>query len=313
MALPPISPGNDPLRTAEAIRSLAAEYNRADRFAPIYGTDTGTATAYAIAPVPGVTQYNAGQVFIFKATHANTGTTPTLNVNSLGAGTITNLDGSALAIGDIPLNGWVVALCTSTTPTFAIVTAFSFSSLLTTRGDLLVRGTNAPQRLALGTNGQALISNGTDAVWGSPIQVVKTETGAVATGTTLVPFDDTIPQNTEGDQYMSLSITPRSATSTLIITCTLNFALSTQDIVTFALFQDSTANALAATEFHTAFASVPYVVSLPHAMTSGTTSATTFKVRAGPNSGGTFTFNGTVGARKMGGVMASSIIIEEYV
>lgn len=40
-------------------------------------------------------------------------------------------------------------------------------SLLTTRGDLIVRGATGPQRLALGLNGQVLQSNGTDAVWGN--------------------------------------------------------------------------------------------------------------------------------------------------
>ena len=37
----------------------------------------------------------------------------------------------------------------------------------------------------------------------------------------------------------------------------------------------------------------------------------TFKVRAGANAAGTTTFNGTGGARRMGGVAASSITITE--
>jgi hypothetical protein len=46
-------------------------------------------------------------------------------------------------------------------------------------------------------------------------------------------------------------------------------------------------------------------------MTSGTTSATTFRVRAGASSAGTTTFNGSGGARFLGGVYASSIVIQE--
>jgi len=38
-------------------------------------------------------------------------------------------------------------------------------SLLTTRGDLIRRGASAPERVALGTSGYALMSNGTDALW----------------------------------------------------------------------------------------------------------------------------------------------------
>ena len=37
---------------------------------------------------------------------------------------------------------------------------------------------------------------------GKLLQQVNFQSGAVATGTTIFPEDDTIPQNTEGDQYM---------------------------------------------------------------------------------------------------------------
>ena len=52
---------------------------------------------------------------------------------------------------------------------------------------------------------------------GGVVQVVNTTTGAVATGTTTMPQDDTIPQNTEGDEYMTLAITPKDATNKLKI------------------------------------------------------------------------------------------------
>lgn len=66
--------------------------------------DTGTSTAYAIAPTPAITAYAAYQEFTFKAVNANTTTTPTLNVNSVGAVTIKNPDGTALAVGQISAN-----------------------------------------------------------------------------------------------------------------------------------------------------------------------------------------------------------------
>ena len=52
---------------------------------------------------------------------------------------------------------------------------------------------------------------------GMCVQIQSTQTGAVATGTTVIPLDDSIPQNTEGDEYMSLSITPSDASNILII------------------------------------------------------------------------------------------------
>lgn len=144
-------------------------------------------------------------------------------------------------------------------------------------------------------------------------QVVSTITGAVATGTTALPFDDTIPQNTEGDQYMSLSITPKSATSKLVIEVVFNGSYAINSQVAAALFQDSIANALAAAGAEVITGNQTMVnIKFTYTMTSGTTSATTFKVRAGGTSGGTtMTFNGRNGARTLGGVMASSIVITE--
>jgi hypothetical protein len=147
---------------------------------------------------------------------------------------------------------------------------------------------------------------------GQAIQIVSTITGALGTGTTTMPLDDTIPQNTEGDQYMSLAITPTSATNKLVIEVTAvcsNSAASTKNL---ALFQDSTANALAAISEYNGIGTGTDTMSLNYVMAAGTTSATTFKVRIGSDSAGTITFNGFSGQRKMGGVYASSIIITEF-
>ena len=148
---------------------------------------------------------------------------------------------------------------------------------------------------------------------GTVLQVVNYQTGAVATGTTAIPFDDTIPQNTEGDEYMSLAITPKSATSKLLIQVTVQATCSVLSWVNAALFQDSTANALAAAFGFTDAAASGHAVEFTHYMTSGTTSSTTFKVRAGVNVAGTITFNGQYAVRKFGGVLASSITITEVV
>lgn len=144
-------------------------------------------------------------------------------------------------------------------------------------------------------------------------QTVSTVTGAVATGTTIIPFDDSIPQNTEGNEYMTRSITPKSATSTLIIdvVCHLTNDAAPAVALTAALFQDSTANALAAGFIASPSTTLGGSVVFRHVMTSGTTSSTTFKVRGGASSAGTTTFNGQSGARKFGGRMASSIVIRE--
>lgn len=146
---------------------------------------------------------------------------------------------------------------------------------------------------------------------GAVVQVVNTQTGAVATGSTTIPNDDTIPQNTEGNQYMSLAITPTNASNKLKIDVVINIASAATGNVIAALFQDSTANALAAVSEYTATTNGNMRLVFTHYMTAGTTSSTTFKVRAGNNNAGTTTFNGASAARLYGGVMASSITITE--
>ena len=142
------------------------------------------------------------------------------------------------------------------------------------------------------------------------LQTVSYQTGAVATGTTIIPWDDTIPQISEGTEFMTCAITPRSATSKLMIEVVAGGAVTVAATVIAALFQDATANALAAICSVQPTATAQGIVSFRHTMTSGTTSATTFRVRIGPHTAGTYTFNGS-GTRVFGGVMASSIVIQE--
>lgn len=147
---------------------------------------------------------------------------------------------------------------------------------------------------------------------GLVVQVVNTTSSAVATGTTAMPPDDTIPQNTEGDEFMTLAITPKSATNILVIEVFATVASNTANkFISGALFQDSTANALAAGILRAETADGPYPLVIRHAMVAATTSATTFKFRAGANTA-TLTFNGTAGGRLFGAIPKSSIVIYEY-
>ena len=147
---------------------------------------------------------------------------------------------------------------------------------------------------------------------GSAVQVVNVQTGAVATGTTTVPLDDSIPQKTEGTEFMTLAITPTSATNKLKIEVLFIGVYPADAVMALMLFQDSTANALA-TNFNWSGGSNTrnFSMHLSHFMTAGTTSATTFKIRAGGDNSGTLTFNGRTGSRQYGGTLASSITITE--
>ncbi len=143
------------------------------------------------------------------------------------------------------------------------------------------------------------------------VQEVSTFYDTYSSTSTTIPGDNTIPQNTEGTEIMTLAITPKATTNKLRIDVFVIGAGSAAMGVTAALFQDSTANALTCSiaNAYTAAANAP--VQFSHTMDAGTTSSTTFKVRVGPTSG-TFYFNGYSVSRLFGGVMKCTMTITEY-
>lgn len=139
------------------------------------------------------------------------------------------------------------------------------------------------------------------------VQVVASQSGASSSTSNILPDDNTVPQNTEGAEFLSLAITPTSATNILQIDVVLCGSINNNRNLVVALFQDSTAGALAAASTYQGSTGELVTVTFRHRMTAGTTSATTFKVRAGAGaSTATLTVNG-----KFGGVAASSITITE--
>jgi hypothetical protein len=143
------------------------------------------------------------------------------------------------------------------------------------------------------------------------VQIVNTPSGATNTGTTVMPYDDTIPQNTEGDEYITRAITPTSATNKLKIDVVINGSASANYQITAALFRDTTANALACGSMYPGNNDTLGQIVFSHYMDAGTTSATTFKIRVGLSNAGTYYYNGTAAGRRFGGVLASSITITE--
>lgn len=144
-------------------------------------------------------------------------------------------------------------------------------------------------------------------------QITQILTGEVATGATTVPVDDTIPQNIEGNQYMELQIIPLSSTSRLEIDVVahLNNNGGSYTMIGF-LCRDAIANAIATSNYVGANSNYEGFTSFRHSEISGSSSATTYKFRAGATAG-TNTFNGDAGARQFGGTYASSITIKEYI
>jgi hypothetical protein len=147
---------------------------------------------------------------------------------------------------------------------------------------------------------------------GDTIQLQGNETGAVAAGATLTPLDDTIPQITEGDQYMSQAITPTSAANLLAIEALfMGNSNNASAVVIVALHQDAIANALAVTYAQMPLAAGRMIIPLSKVMLAGITVATIFRIRAGQIVAGSLTFNGTGGIRELGGGLTSYLRVRE--
>lgn len=141
-------------------------------------------------------------------------------------------------------------------------------------------------------------------------------TGALATGGTAIPEDDTIPQqSTEGFLFLtSSSITPSKSTNRIRVDVIVNFATATAGgtRVTMALFENAVENAIFATHVYRGAADIMEAESFSHEFIPGDTTARTFKVHIGDSAGGTISLNGEAAGRNYGGVCISSIAVTEY-
>lgn len=128
-------------------------------------------------------------------------------------------------------------------------------------------------------------------------------------GTTQIPRDNTIPQQTEGDQYLTVNITPTDAANYLVVDVGMNLSSPGFGQIQMALFKDTGMNAICAvTEEQNATGAH---VKLTYRMLAGATAQTTFKVRAGTNSAGTLYVNGSNASGWFGGVEFSFIRVQE--
>lgn len=146
---------------------------------------------------------------------------------------------------------------------------------------------------------------------GSIVKSINTQVLSTSTGTTLIPFDNTIPQNVEGTQFMSASWTPSSTANKIRVEVSLFGSYSAAAQLSMALFQDATANALAAVASKINTANDTIELFLIYEYPAPTTTLTTFYVRVGGSAAGTVTLNGNAGTGLFGGVAVSSITITE--
>lgn len=207
-------------------------------------------------------------------------------------------------------------------PSAQTLTAVLDDMMGSTQGNILYRNATVWTPLAPGTAEDVLTTKGAAAnpVWqtpaaavvGSVVKTVYAEYTANTTLTTVTPFDDTIPQNTEGTQILTATITPASASNDVRIVFQGTVSSGTNGAgVVAALFVGSTAGAIASD-----FQIIPgvgfmnkFVIQFTHS--PATTSAVTYKIRVGPQSPFTCAMNGQVGTRFGGGNQRATLVCEE--
>lgn len=144
--------------------------------------------------------------------------------------------------------------------------------------------------------------------------VIDSAFGSYATNASLtaqIPIDDTIPQNIEGTEIISVSFTPKSATNRLRLRFSGPFTLSGNGTGVAAIFSSASANALSARAQVVSSIQDRNQLMVEHEYVPGVTTALTFSVRAGPASALTMRFNGSTVTRDFGGAAAATLVIEE--
>lgn len=173
---------------------------------------------------------------------------------------------------------------------------------------------------AAATLGQVPIANGAG---GAPFgtlatngsgSVVKTaiiQSHTTLTGTTLIPFDNTIPQLTEGDNIFNINWTPSTTGNIIRVSAVLFGAYSVAANITAALFLDSTVNAIAAVARQTTIINQSFGLDLVWEITAPSVTTIAFKVQLGGSTAGTWTLNGNAGTAIFGGMAASTLVLTE--
>ena len=278
------------------------------------GTLGGSADTYTATPTPAITAYATGSEFNLKVNADNTGAS-TLNVSAIDPKDIKKYDGAGskvdLEAGDLQQDQYYKVIYDGTD--FVVLnTAFLLPSGQASETLSGVAEIATQAEVNAGTDDSRIVTPlKLKNLPGHIVQVVNTQTGVTAAGGGNIPFDNSPPQNTEGTEFMILSITPTNTNNKLQIDIVFNYGQSSVTVETVALFQDSVASALggACNQFLTG--EIIDTISFSHSMIASTTSPTTFKVRAG-GIVGTTQFNGQFsGQPRLGGVMASSITITE--
>lgn len=233
--------------------------------------DSGTANAYQVSLSPAASSYSVGLCVLVKVENTNTGSS-TLAVDGLTAVNIKMPDGGNTPAGAL-CAGAIYLLCYDGT-------VFKLLNPTKAQANAILQAATASY------SGYALLS-------------------------AAIPADDTIPTATEGTELLSVSITPSSASSRMVIRVTGLCATSAIATISTSVLVDGETSAFGAAALYADAASVPRLMTLTTEHLPGSTTPLTYKVRAGA-SAGSLRPNGVSSGRIFGGTAKWMMTVEEY-
>jgi hypothetical protein len=172
--------------------NLSQLQNSTGTFLTVTGTNTIVGTVS-----PSLTAYAVGQIFAFVAAATNTGAT-TININSLGAKSITRLGATALIAGDLIINS--VAFIVYDGTQFQLLNPNTFTNITFTGNATFAAYT------------ETITASGT--VGASATLSIVLGTVLTATLTSATPCTFTMPTATAGKSFVLLLKQPSSGSAT---------------------------------------------------------------------------------------------------
>ncbi len=163
----------------------------------------------------------------------------------------------------------------------AINTAKLWGRTTASSGDIEEIGVDTTMSLASATLGQSA---------GSVINFASTSSSSAVSSAGTIPDDDSVPQSSEGAEYTQIAtaITPKFATSLLVVTVTIPMITSSSSDVVGCIFRDSDVGAIAVSKIDVATVNIGTAMIVRAVVAAGSTTATTFKFRYGGVSGTTY-------------------------
>lgn len=191
---------------------------------------------------------------------------------------------------------------------------YAYADITAAGRTLLAAGNPAGQREAIGSHNAENLSIGllprSRLATGT---VINSAYGSYANNSdisTLIPFDDTIPQSTEGTEIITVAITPTRNDTKLRVRASGYASNSVAGNIISGIFRDNLTDALAATASYTQGTADIGRIDVVVEVASNAVTPTIFKLRVGPDTG-TMRCNGKTTGRMLGGSSRVTLVVEE--